>query len=156
MKNNKKLKRDYILFIILIILSLFLFLISGNLSIHQKRNQANIYYADKPNPIVTIDFENEDVIINEYQFNDNKYPIVDLDSRTITLLGDFILDGLRQEVIISFDWENKSVKIVEESSRYNVCSKLGESKGFPLICLPNRISIFFSNRERDFYIWEKT
>ena len=58
MKNNKKLKRDYILFIILIILSLFLFLFSGNLNTHQKRNQANIYYADKPNPIVTIDFEN--------------------------------------------------------------------------------------------------
>ena len=81
------------------------------------------------------------------------YPIVDESQRTITLLGDFEVNGIRQVVIITYDFGSKTVQVIQEQSPNNICSKEGASNGRPLICLPNRVRVEFeTDNDSDFTV----
>jgi hypothetical protein len=68
------------------------------------------------------------------------------------LLGDYTVNGIRQIVVIKYDFNKRSVQIIEEQSPNNICSREGESTGWPLICLPNRIRVEFVTDQGDFTV----
>jgi len=164
MHNMKKIKsvqtkRDIFLSVALFIVVGALFLLFRLTAFNSDATQAYIFYGDLSNPIVTIDFaynNGEGRIVKNYDQevpnNYGNYPIINENDQTITLLGDYEIDGVRQIVVIKYDYIKKSVQIIEEQSPNNICSREGESTGWPLICLPNRIRVEFDTNEEDFTI----
>lgn len=152
-------KRDIFLSVALFIVVGALFLLFRLTAFNSDATQAYIFYGDLSNPIVTIDFaynNGEGRIVKNYDQevpnNYGNYPIINENDQTITLLGDYEIDGVRQIVVIEYDYIKKSVQIIEEQSPNNICSREGESTGWPLICLPNRIRVEFDTNEEDFTI----
>lgn len=92
--------------------------------------------------VAIVHFEREEVeIVLMYEEN---YPKVNLEENTITLLGKKQKDK-RYELVIQYNFKKRSMKIVEEVSPKGICSNLGTSTSFPLICEPNDIFIQFYN-----------
>jgi len=145
-KNKTQNRRDVILVSILLIVIGSVFVYFNYFAYNQDSAVAHIYYGNSNEPIASIDFINQEVkyrkqdVPNEYE---DIYPIIDSNNRTITLLGDYKVDGRRQIVVIQYNFGAKSVKIIQESSPNNICSLEGTSTGKPLICLPNRIRVEF-------------
>lgn len=154
MKSNQKIsKRDVIFSITLFVVIGFVYLLFYLLAFSNEASSAHIYYGLSKDPIVSIYFDSELVVINREQEGSEGsqiYPMVDEENKTITLLGDYRIQGERQIVVIKYNFERKSVKIIEEQSPNNICSRQGESTGLPVICLPNRIRIEFSTSDDDY------
>jgi hypothetical protein len=150
-------KRDLILTVLLLIILGGGFLLYRAFAVIDDAARAHVFYGTSIEPIVTIDFIQNEVFVN-YSQNvpppyDDIYPIINLENQTITLLGDFTVNDVRQVVVIKFDFERKSVTVIEEQSPNNICSREGESTGWPLICLPNRIRIEFEQAaDEDFIV----
>lgn len=53
--------------------------------------------------------------------------------------------------IVKLEVSNKKIRVIEETSNYNICSKQGyiENEGETIICLPNKIIIELPNDEID-------
>ena len=53
--------------------------------------------------------------------------------------------------VVKIEVLNKKIRVIEETSNYNLCSKQGfiSSKGESIICLPNKIIIELPNDEID-------
>ena len=155
-KKSVQNKRDWILATLLFVLLGGLFIAFRLFAFADEASLAYVYYGSSDEPIVTIDFINYRVISNydqnvpsEYQDN---YPIINEGQQTITLLGDYEINGERQIVVIRYDYGRKSVEIIQEQSPNNICSREGESTGWPLICLPNRIRVEFETNDEDFTV----
>ena len=147
---TRKTQRDMMLiFIVLLGIGVY-FLLTTFVIKHEPQTQAQVFYGNNSNPIVTIDFVNERIIIHYNQEGLSQYPIMNQELNTITLLGDYEISGVRQEVVIGYDFMNQTVTILEEESPYNVCSNLGASSKQALICLPNAIRVEFSRADVDF------
>ncbi|HPG42225.1 MAG TPA: hypothetical protein PLJ98_00280 [Acholeplasmataceae bacterium] len=149
-------KRDIYLIGFLFIFLGGVFLAFRLLAFHEDAAMAHIYYGNSNDPIVTVDFSRQ-TIERHYDQSvpssyDGDYPIIDLDQQTITLLGDYTVNGIRQIVVIKYDFNKRSVQIIEEQSPNNICSREGESTGWPLICLPNRIRVEFVTDQGDFTV----
>jgi hypothetical protein len=155
-KNKTKNKRDILLLSILIVLVGGIYLFFQLFVFNMDSSKAHIFYGSSSEPIVTIDFENRIVTKNYTQDvpseYDSIYPIIDLDKKEITLLGFYSINGVRQILIVKYDFDQKSVEIIEEQSPYNICSKEGVSTGKPIVCLPNRIRIEFESKSDDDFI----
>ena len=157
-KETTKNQRDIILISILFLIVGGFFLYFQVLRPVKEASYAHVYYGTSSEPIVTIDFikhkvntiDNQ-IVPNSYNQN---YPIINEAQKTITLLGDYEIDGRRQVVVIKYDYGNKTVQIIEEQSPNNICSKEGVSNGKPLICLPNRVRVEFESddNESDFTV----
>lgn len=152
-------KRDFILSAILFVVVGVLFVLFRLFAFNSDATQAHIYYGDFAEPIVTIDFaynNGQGRVIKHFDQNIpnqyGMYPVIDEEKNTVTLLGDYTINGERQIVVIRYNFEKKSVQIIEEQSPNNICSREGESTGWPLICLPNRIRVEFETNEEDFTI----
>jgi hypothetical protein len=145
-----KTQRDVMLITIVLLGVGMYFLLTTFVFKPEPATQANIYYGNNQQPIVTIDFINQSVRIHYNQEGLTNYPFINKELNTITLLGDYEISGVRQEVVIGFDFLNQTVTILEEESPYNVCSNLGASSKQALICLPNAIRVEFSNTNVDF------
>lgn len=153
-------KRDFILITILVILVGAIYISFKLFMFTEDAAQAQVYYGTSTEPIVTIDFVNYRVIKNYIQNvpdgYDQNYPIIDEEAQTITLLGDYELNGIRQIVVIKYEFgtanSKPSVEIIQEQSPKNICSREGVSTGKPLICLPNRIRVEFDSSEVDFTV----
>ena len=156
-KRNQTNKRDILLITILLLIVGGLFLYIQVFQQTDEANYAHVYYGSSDQPLVTIDFQKSEVIRHEEQeipndYSEN-YPIIDESNRTITLLGDYEVSGIRQIVVIQYDFGFKTVQIIEEQSPNNICSREGVSYGKPLICLPNRVRVEFeTNDDSDFTI----
>lgn len=153
---NKQKKRDIILVGLLFILLGGLFLAFRLLAFNDEAAQARVYYGTSNDPIVTIDFAKQ-TVTRHYDQNvpqdyPQDYPQINLDNQTITLLGDYTVNGTRQIVVIKYDFEKRSAQIIEEQSPNNICSREGESTGWPLICLPNRVRVEFVTDQGDFTV----
>ncbi|MGB0175250.1 MAG: hypothetical protein ACPF9F_02960 [Acholeplasmataceae bacterium] len=152
MNISKQNKRDMLLVLVL------LFIIGTVMGYREwiyepgETTVANVYYGNASYPIVVIDFFNQEIIISNTQPNAAQYPKHNVDNQTITLLGDYEIDSIRQEVVLRYNFETKTVEIIEEESPYHVCSKQGESDGEALICLPNSIRVEFSTATQDFIL----
>ncbi|NMA05196.1 MAG: hypothetical protein GX931_02360 [Acholeplasmataceae bacterium] len=55
----------------------------------------------------------------------------------------YVILGNVDYVMIEYNSKNKTIKVLEETSPYNICSTQGESKGAPIVCLPNLVTITF-------------
>jgi hypothetical protein len=152
MKKMTKNKRDWILIVGATLIIGIYFAISTWFITYDDSTAANVYYGNNNQPIVVIDFVNEKITIEYQQENAEMYPKVDLINQTITLLGDYKVQGVRQEVVIGYSFINKTVEILEEESPYHICSNQGASDRQALICLPNAIRVEFTNTEIDFII----
>ncbi len=155
-KMSVKNKRDLLLVTLLFTILGGVFILFRLFAFQGEASTANIYYGTSNNPIVTIDFINYRVLNNYDQqvpseYTDN-YPIIDEANRTVTLLGDYELNGERQIVVIEYNFGAKSVQIIQEQSPNHICSREGISTNFPLICLPNRIRVEFDTTDVDFTV----
>jgi len=152
----KQKKRDILLASVLFVILGALFILFRLFAFQGEASVAHVYYGNSNEPIVSIDFVNYRVLRNYNQdapyTNNDPYPIIDLEAQTITLLGDYQVNGVRQIVVLKYDFERKSVRIIEETSPNNICSREGESTGWPLICLPNRIRVEFESNDEDFTV----
>lgn len=153
-KLTMKTKRDILLGVGVVIFTLLIWLVLTLSLSNGKATSASVYYGSNREAIVSIDFVSNQVSIQYYQETntDTRYPYVDLNSQTITLLGDYEVNGERQEVVIGYNFDDQSVQILEESSPYNVCSKQGIITSGALICLPNSVRVEFKNAEEDFIL----
>lgn len=155
-KNKTKNKRDILLLAILVLLVGGIYLVFQLFVFNAESSKAHVFYGSSNEPIVTIDFENRVVTKNYTQDvpseYDPIYPIIDLERNEITLLGFYSINNVRQILVIRYDFNQKSVEIVEEQSPYNICSKEGVSTGKPIVCLPNRIRIEFESKSDDDFI----
>lgn len=97
------------------------------------------------NKNLIIDYKFNDKTVKIVNRQDSKYPIIKKEENgfTITILGDYKIEGIRQEVKIFIDNKNKGAKITFEKSPNNICSLQGFSNGYPLICLPNNLVVKF-------------
>jgi hypothetical protein len=156
--NNRatQTKRDLILTLLLLIILGGIFIVYRSFAFIDDAARAHIYYGVSSEPMVTIDFIDREIIVHQNQNvpppYENIYPIINKEQQTITLLGDFTIGGVRQIVVIQYDFDRKSVTIIEEQSPNNICSREGESTGWPLICLPNRIRVEFEQAGEDDFI----
>ncbi|MFP4177606.1 MAG: hypothetical protein ACLFTZ_02475 [Acholeplasmataceae bacterium] len=155
-RKRKQKKRDLIMIIALtIVVGGFLWFYQTN-AYQGEASRAYVFYGNAAEPIVTIDFIQKEVTRHEDQDvpeeYEQGYPYIDEDANTITLLGDFKQNGVRQEVVIRYDFDRSTVQVIEETSPNNICSKEGESNGWPLICLPNRVRIEFEQSDEDFIV----
>lgn len=145
-KQNPKLKttRDIILFGLLI-------LVFGGayLNYHfwprEAASYADITYRNEI--YVEIDFNQRHYNILKKQ--DENYPLVKREGETleVTLLGDFKENGVRQVVVIEIDFSERRIKVSDEKSPNNLCSKQGWTKHGYIICLPNSVTINFRTGE---------
>lgn len=157
---NKKTvsKRDIYMISILFVVFAALFLVFKFVIYSGDAVYAYVYYG-VDNPIVSIDFSKKEVVRNFDQtvpdtYTTN-YPVVsdNVDGYVeIVLLGDYEINGIRQEVIIEIDFNQNRIRVAEEQSPLNICSKQGWSSAAPLICLPNKVRVEFdsSTSELDF------
>ncbi|MDY0074901.1 MAG: hypothetical protein RBR75_03305 [Acholeplasmataceae bacterium] len=154
-QGNQK-KRDIMLAVLLFILLGGVFIAFRLLAFKDDASMAYVYYGTSSDPIVTIAFTEQQIIRHYDQDTpasyEKDYPIIDEDNQTITILGDYMIDGIRQDVVIKYDFAKKSVQIIEEQSPNHICSREGESTGWPLICLPNRVRVEFVNDQGDFTV----
>lgn len=155
-KLSVKNKRDLLLVTLLFTILGGIYILFRLFAFQGEASIANVYYGTSNEPIVSIDFINYRVIANYDQdvpssYN-QVYPIIDESANTITLLGDYEIDGTRQIVVIQYNFGAKSVQIIQEQSPNNICSREGVSTGWPLICLPNRIRVEFETNGEDFTI----
>lgn len=142
-------QRDILLIAILLLVVGGLFLFFQVFNAPKDASYAHVYYGKTSEPLATIDFLKNKVVINGKQevsseYNQN-YPLLDEGKRTITLLGDYEINGIKQIIVIEYDFGKKTVQIIEEQSPNHICSKEGVSNGKPLICLPNRVRVEFES-----------
>lgn len=154
--RNSTNKRDILLITILLLIVGGIFLYIQLFQATGEANYAHVYYGTSDQPLVTIDFiKNEVVKYNNQEVPSayGSFPVIDEGKRTITLLGDYEINGVRQIVVIEYDFGLKTVQIIEEESPNHICSKEGVSTGKPLICLPNRVRVEFeTNDDADFTV----
>lgn len=155
-ETKKRKQRDYLLIGLLILFLGTILVLFQLFGFQEEAAKAHIYYKASSEPIVTVDFVRSRIIINYNQETPSSYgeifPIIDEEKKTITFLGDFKIDGIRQIVVIKYNFDRRSVQVIEEESPKNICSKKGESTAWPLICLPNRIRIEFEVMDDDFTV----
>ncbi len=154
--DNIRNKRDWLMVVLLFVILGGAFLAFRMLAFTEDATRAHVFYGTSSEPIVTIDFIKGDIITHYRQpvpeGYDDIYPLIDSQAQTITLLGDFTVGGTRQPVVIRYDFVRRSVQVIEEQSPNNICSREGESSGWPLICLPNRVRIEFESTDEDFIV----
>lgn len=155
-RNKTQKKRDLIMIVLLFVIVGGFFWFYQTNAYGGEASRAYIFYGNSAEPIVTVDFVQKTVTPHDDQDVPSDYrqgyPFIDEDEKTITLLGDFEKNGVRQEVVIRYDFDRNTVQVIEETSPNNICSKEGESSGWPLICLPNRIRIEFEQSDEDFIV----
>lgn len=138
--KKPELFKDVALFVILI----FAFGI-GYLNYHfwPKETPTIAEVTYKLETYVTIDFDMQTVTINKEQDeNYPKYEIIDL-RHLVTILGDYKINNIRQEVIIEIDFMTNEIRVSEENSPHNFCSLQGWTGRGAIICMPNNVAITF-------------
>ncbi|MGI6782389.1 MAG: FAD:protein FMN transferase [Acholeplasmataceae bacterium] len=147
-KDNKlKIIRDLILFGVLIVvfggayLNYYFWPRDGAI-------KAEIIYRQET--YVEVDFRTKKINVIKDQFEEYPKIIYGDEYIEITLLGDYQIDGINQEVVIVVDFKEKRIKVSEEKSPNNLCSRQGWAKHGYIICLPNSVSInFFTGTSTD-------
>lgn len=61
----------------------------------------------------------------------------------------YFVKGNLGYVKMYYNYSTKKMRVIEETSPYNTCSKQGESNDVPIVCLPNYVTIKFASNEVD-------
>lgn len=132
-----------------------------------------VFYLTRPNSEVAIvsfdnvalfeiDMETGKFTPNTEEYKVNSMPIIDGD----VLLVDNVPFKLLKEKegvlvfenyyfvkgklgYVKIEYNKKRIRVVEETSPYNICSSQGYSSNAPIVCLPNYVSIKFSKSVLD-------
>lgn len=147
-------KRDLLLAAILLLLAGGVFLTVSIINSNRDTSYANVFYGNSNQPIVAVNFDSGTATVNYMQDVPSSYtidyPVIEEGVNEaghaviwVTLLGDYEINDVRQELVVEFDLDEKSIQIIAEESPQNICSKQGISTSVPLICLPNRIRVEF-------------
>lgn len=134
--------KDIILIVAIAIIAFSGFLIFRDAFKNTTYNRSFIYMSKVK--FVEVDFTNGKIIVHQTEGN---YPIIDEEKQTITLLGKMQTDGNRYEIVVKYNFEKHSMQIIEEVSQKNICSNQGEQTAQSIICIPNGLTIIFSNSE---------
>lgn len=99
------------------------------------------YQANKPMYVVTLNEEpviDKDKLIYLNETHDLTF------GQTIVVYENFfyLKGGLG---IVVIEYKDKKVRVIREKSPYNICSKQGFSNVAPIVCLPNFVTIEFTN-----------
>lgn len=92
--------------------------------------------------VAEVDFVNKKV--NILKQDEDGYPKLNEELQTITILGNS-QGGERFELVIEYNYDKHSMQIVEEVSPKNICSSDGEQTARTITCIPNGVTITFSN-----------
>ena len=106
-----------------------------------------------PLEVVIISTEAPRIEDNLIWINDYEFYELELGSGLVRYqTGDetyYYIQGNLGYVVILYDQSKKQIKIDQETSPYNICSKQGWSDTKPIICLPNFVTIEFNDTEAD-------
>lgn len=161
-KDKAQLKRDIILVgvVILVVVGILLF----SLLTRVKGDVAQIKYKD----ILLFEVEMETgvfvahtkdiTLVEEPTISEDGQKIY-LNSEEITTLSKgegvlkynniYYIKGELGIIKIEYNSTTRMIRVVKETSPYNICSSQGFSNNAPIICLPNYVFITFSNSEVD-------
>lgn len=152
--NKKQLIRDSLLIGIVVMVVIIIYLIS---IINRKPSEvATINYDNKPLFSVSLSDgkfgANTDVYeatsmpkIKEGKLyvNDELFTKLEKGNGVLVYENYYVILGNLDYVMIEYNSQNKTIRVLEETSPYNICSTQGESKGAPIVCLPNLVTITF-------------
>lgn len=143
--------KDIILISILTVILGTVFLVFQLIVFKQESSQASILYQNQELIIVDFDKKTYQQVLTQNQVNDNisdAYPIIQMESEFIghiTLIGDYE----SSEVVIEFNYTNKTMQVIKETSPRKVCSFVGASTFQPIECRPNNIRVIFKAQQQD-------
>lgn len=63
----------------------------------------------------------------------------------IVYKSNYVILGNLDYVLI--EYKNNKIRVVEETSPYNICSNQGASNNAPIVCLPNLVTISFGKTD---------
>lgn len=133
--------RDLIIIIVIVLITIIGYFMISNAYKKTIFTSSVIKYRDTL--VAEIDFENKKVNLIDQENNSVGYPKHDSTNNTITILGDYKIDGIRQEIVIKYNLEDRTMQVIEEESPNNTCLKQGVSNGKPISCIPNNVIIVF-------------
>lgn len=153
--NKKQLLRDSLLIGIVVAVVAIIYLIS--LLNRKPAEVATINYANQP--LFSVDLSNGQLKSNTTVYEVDEMPELKegklyinevIDNRlekghgVIVFENYYVILGNLDYILIKYNPTNNTIKVVEETSPYNICSTQGESKGAPIVCLPNLVTITFT------------
>lgn len=158
--NKKQLKRDLLLIGILILIVGIIFVLYYSL-----KEEAEVAVVSYDNTaLFEIDMENGVFKGKTTSYNASVMPEIKGENLYV---GDELFTSLKEGdgvlvfndnyfvkgklgyVKIQYNPTTKKIRVVEETSPYNICSNQGYSSEAPIVCLPNYVSIKFSKSELD-------
>lgn len=147
----KKTTRDFIIISVVVIIATLGFIMFADAF---KKKQGNVTHVtvvyNSNEELVKVDFRKREVSIIADQSDASGYPKVDLENKTITILGAKQPQyEKRHDVVIRYDFEKRSMMIVSEESPENTCTKQGETFTGRIDCLPNKVSVKFHSSKED-------
>lgn len=152
--NKKQLIRDSLLIGIVVMVIAIIYLISV---INRKPSEvATVNYDNKPLFSVNLDDGKIAAKTEVYEatsmpkieegklyVNDELFTKLEKGHGVLIYKNYYVILGNLDYVMIEYNSRNKTIKVLEETSPYNICSTQGESKGAPIVCLPNLVTITF-------------
>lgn len=133
--------RDLIIIIVIVLITIIGYFMISNA--YKKTTFTNSIIKYRDTIVADVDFENKKVSLIDQENNSVGYPKHDSTNNTITILGDYKIDGIRQEIVIKYNLEDRTMQVIEEESPNNTCLKQGVSNGKPISCIPNNVIIVF-------------
>ncbi|MGI6360626.1 MAG: hypothetical protein ACOX02_06370 [Acholeplasmatales bacterium] len=154
--NKKQLIRDSLLIGIVVMVIAIIYLISV---INRKPGEvATINYDNKPLFSVSLSDGKFGANTDVYEvtsmpkiedgklyINDELFTKLEKGKGVLVYQNYYVILGNLDYVMIEYNSRNKTIKVLKETSPYNICSTQGESKGAPIICLPNLVTITFGS-----------
>jgi len=132
--------KDIVLITAIALIALIGFLMFSNVFKNTTYNMSLVVFNKEV--VAEVDFVNKEV--NILKQDEGGYPKLNEELQTITILGNS-QGGERFELVIKYNYENHSMQIVEEVSPKNICSSDGEQTARTITCIPNGVTITFSN-----------
>src|SRR5690554_3110541 len=132
--------KDIVLITAIALIALIGFLMFSNVFKNTTYNMSIVVFNKEV--VAEVDFVNKEV--NILKQDEGGYPKLNEELQTITILGNS-QGGERFELVIKYNYENHSMQIVEEVSPKNICSSDGEQTARTITCIPNGVTITFSN-----------
>lgn len=153
----KSSKRDIIIIVTVLIIGLLGYFIFTSQMNKQSNGVAVVKHTFKDTngfntseDLVEIDFVKKEVRVLKTQTGVpseyGTFPQIDHTKSTVTVLGEYVdpATNKRAILVIEFNYTNQTVEIIEETSPKGICKDMGASTRFPLICVPNQVSVVFT------------
>lgn len=111
-----------------------------------KYNQSTVVVEKQTLVVIHFSMKKVEVVKNQDNIPstiDKQYPIINEEKQTITVLGQEKIHDVRQEVEITYNFENRSMEITNVTCPDKLCQ--GVTTGMEKICIPNDVRISFQN-----------